>query len=267
VAPPMVIYIARRFGWRGAFLIPSLAGGLCWIPLWLRASNLRHPVRSSRPFDSTPLKTRLGNLLKLRQTWGVVLMRALSGPLSQFYWYFLPLYLVRGRGLSMGVMAGLASVSYMAGGCGELGAGYFSGFLIRHGWDTDYTRKFIYTSGTLVAGSCTLIAPLIHSSLDAAALIAVANFGINVMGNHNMAVVTDVFPSTTLASVTGMTGMGEGLIDMAMMLFAGIIIDRFSWFPVFAVAAFMPAGALASLFLLVRQCRPLNEPKHNTPQL
>src|SRR5262249_33434220 len=33
-APPAVVWLALHFGWRMAFLMPSIAGAL-WLPLWL----------------------------------------------------------------------------------------------------------------------------------------------------------------------------------------------------------------------------------------
>jgi len=125
-------------------------------------------------------------------------MRALSGPLSQFYWYWLPLYLVRGRGLKMETMATLASLSYLVGGFGQLGAGYISGFMIRLGWGVDRARKITFTLGAIIAGLCTLLAPMVVGSLDAALVVGLGIFGVNAMANHVIAVITDVFQSRRL---------------------------------------------------------------------
>ena len=256
VAPPLVVYIAHRFGWRHAFLLPSLAG-LVWIPLWLQSSRAMERLRLPKQPAAGRENMTVGRLLRLRQTWGVILMRALSGPLSQFYWYWLPLYLVRGRGLTMTAMAGLASLSYFVGGVGQVGGGYISGLLIRRGWQVDRARKSTYALGTALAMLGTLLAPLTRSSFDAALVAGMGIFGVNVMSNHVIAVITDVFPDSTLARVTGITGVGEGIIDMAMTLFTGMVVERFSWFPVFATAAVMPLGSFAGLLLYVRRCRPL----------
>ncbi len=256
VAPPLVVYVAHRFGWRSAFLLPSLAG-LVWIPLWLQSSRAIARLRLPKPATGAPEKITVSRLLRLRQTWGVILMRALSGPLSQFYWYWLPLYLVRGRGLTMTAMAGLASLSYFVGGVGQIGGGYISGFLIHRGWQVDRARKSTYALGTALAALGTLLAPLTRSSFDAALVAGMGIFGVNVMSNHVIAVITDVFPDSTLARVTGITGVGEGIIDMAMTLFTGVVVMRFSWFPVFAAAAVMPLGSFAALLFYVRRCRSL----------
>jgi ACS family hexuronate transporter-like MFS transporter len=258
VAPPIVVYVAQHFGWRDAFFLPSLAG-LVWIPLWLRAARSAKRIRLPKEQAQADKRIGIATLLRIRQTWGVILMRAFSGPLSQFYWYWLPLYLVRGRGLSMTAMAGLASLSYFVGGVGQVGGGYISGLLIHRGWQVDRARKSTYALGTALAVLGTLLAPLTRSSFGAALVAGIGIFGVNVMSNHVIAVITDVFPDQTLARVTGLTGVGEGVIDMAMTLFTGVVVERFSWFPVFVAAAVMPLGSLAALFLYVRQCRPINE--------
>jgi ACS family hexuronate transporter-like MFS transporter len=254
IAPPLVVYIEAHFGWRHAFFLPSLAG-LLWIPLWLRSSRSVKRLQSSRQSNTAGSNFSVAGLLRLRQTWGVICMRALSGPLSQFYWYWLPLYLVRGRGLKMETMATLASLSYLVGGFGQLGAGYISGFMIRIGWGVDRARKITFTLGAIIAGLCTLLAPMVAGSLDAALVVGLGIFGVNAMANHVIAVITDVFPEQTLARVTGLTGVGEGIINMSLTLLAGAIIDRFSWFPVFATASLLPLGSLAGLYLLVRKCQ------------
>ncbi len=59
-------------------------------------------------------------------------------------------------------------------------------------------------------------------------------------------------------SITGLTGVGEGIIEMVLTLLAGVVIDRLGWFPIFAGAAVMPLGSLAALFFYVRRCNPVN---------
>jgi len=256
IAPPLVVYIAARFGWRYAFFLPSVAG-LVWIIPWLYSAR-REPLprrAGDNPHSSPNITVR--NLLRLRETWGVIVMRSLSGPLTQFYWYWLPLFLVQDRGLNLKTMAGFASLSYLMGGFGQIGGGSLSGFLIRRKWTVDRARKTTFTIGALLAAICTFLAPWSPSTFHATLLIGMGILGANVMANHVIAVITDVFPEPTLARVTGITGMGEGVVNMVMTLFTGIVIDHFSWFPVFSVAAFMPLGALAGLLLLIRQCQPV----------
>lgn len=254
VAPPLVVYVIDHFGWRAAFLIPSVAGML-WIVPWMRT------FRETAAKYSAPAEVgggpNLRKLLRLRQTWGVILMRATGGAVSQFYWYWLPLYFVQGRGATMGTMAKMASIAYLVGATGNVIGGYVSGYMIKRGQSIDRSRKLTFTVGALMCSSFTFLAPLMGSLSAAGIVVAVALFGNNVTSCLLYAVIPDVFPESTLASVTGMTGMGEGIVDMTFTLLTGVIVDRFSFAPVFFSAAALPLVSVVALFLLVRQCAPV----------
>jgi len=252
IAPPLVVAIAARFGWRATFFLPSLLG-LAWVLPWLAAAR-KGWIPQEAPASSSPSPSVL-QLLRSSQTWGVIAMRAFGGPLSQFYWYWLPLYLVRGRGASMTVMAALASSAYLVGGAGQVASGYFSGWLIRQGASADRSRKICFTVGSVLSGVCTVAVPLVPSLHLATFLAGVGMFGVNITSNIVIAVISDVFPGPTLARVTGMTGAGEGVLNMLLTVATGAVVDRLSFTPVFVGMGTLPAAGLAALFLLVGNCR------------
>lgn len=256
IASPLVVYTTIHYGWQTAFVIPSLIG-LIWLLPWLQACRA---AGSNTPRSSDPLpeQINLGDLLRLRQVWGVVAMRVFTGPLTAFYWFWLPLYLVRSRGVTLGSMAGMASLAYFFGGIGQAGGGYFSGWLIRQGRSVDAARKITIVLGGVLAAVCTFGVPLAASAKAACLLAAMGIFGANVMSNIQISVVTDAFPPSVQARVMGLTGVGEGSMNMLMSLSTGFLIDWFSFPPVFMAAACLPAGALCALFYGVRECRPIS---------
>jgi len=81
--------------------------------------------------------------------------------------------------------------------------------------------------------------------------------GANVLSNMQIAVITDVFPPSAQARVTSLTGVGEGLMNMAVSLATGYLVDHVSFLPVFMAAAALPVAAVCVLFFLVRQCHLL----------
>ena len=254
IAPPVVVFITVRWGWRAAFFLPSLIG-LLWLAPWFQACR----GRLSSPSEVDPLRQKisLGTLLGVRQVWGVILMRVFTGPLTTFYWFWLPLYLVRGRGLTLGSMAGLASLAYLLGGVGQAGGGYFCGGLIRLGYSVDAARKWTSALGAVIATTCTFLVPIAASARVADLLAGMGILGANVLSNMQITVITDVFPSSSQARVTSLTGVGEGVMNMAMSLSTGFLVDHFSFLPVFVTAAALPAAALWGLFFLVRKCQPI----------
>jgi len=254
IAPPLVVFITVRYGWHAAFFLPSLLG-LIWVLPWLQACG---PGSKRREKVLPPQQNiSLRNLLRPRQVWGIILMRAFTGPLTTFYWFWLPLYLVRGRGVTLGSMAGMASLAYLLGGIGQAGGGYFSGWLIRRGHSVDAARKFTFGLGGLIATVCTFLVPMAGSARVADLLAGMGILGANVLSNIQIAIITDVFPRSAQARVTSMTGVGEGLMNMGMSLVTGFLIDHFSFLPVFVAAAALPVAAMLGLFFLVRKCQPM----------
>jgi ACS family hexuronate transporter-like MFS transporter len=258
LAPPIVVYTTDRFGWRAAFVIPGLIGML-WIAPWLAICRERG---GAAPISTAAPATRFLDLLRLRRTWLAVAVRATTGPLSQFFWYWLPLYLVRGRGATMSEMARLASVAYVVGACGNLTSGWFSGWLIRRGMAISRSRKIAFLWGAALCALCTVLVPFTPWLFAADLLVGAAIFGVNVMSCMLLAVMADVFPETALARVGGLTGAGEGVVNVTLTLCTGIILDRFSFMHVFAAAALMPFLATAAMLGLVgsidRTAMPMN---------
>jgi MFS transporter, ACS family, hexuronate transporter len=254
IAPPVVVFITLHYGWHAAFFLPSLVG-LIWLVPWLMTCG----AGSNRRAEALPAqeKISLRNLLRPRQVWGIILMRAFTGPLTTFYWFWLPLYLVRGRGVTLGSMAGMASLAYLLGGIGQAGGGYFSGWLIRRGYSVDVARKFTFTVGGLIGIICTFLVPMAGSARVADLLAGLGVLGANIMSNIQIAIITDVFPKSAQARVTSLTGVGEGLMNMMVSLATGYLVDHFSFLPVFIAAAALPVAALVGLFFLVRKCQPM----------
>lgn len=250
VAPPLIVWIIAHFGWHAAFWLPSSLG-LLWILPWFRI--YRNKTLQESPTAMAKPAVTIKWLLRQQQTWGVILMRALGGPVSQFYWYWLPLYLVRGRGVSLAAMATFASLAYTIGGAGQLFGGGLSGLLIKHGTTVDHARKIAFGAGCFLT-MFSVVVPWIPGVWLASLLVGAAVFGLSIMGCNLIAVITDVFPESALARVTGLTGIGEGVMNMLLTLTTGAIVDRFSFGPVFVGAGLLPVTSLVALLLLVRRC-------------
>ncbi|MCC6591211.1 MAG: MFS transporter [Bryobacterales bacterium] len=244
-APPVLVAISKAFGWRMAFVLPSVLG-LVWIVPWLvfcRERSADVGAGASAPFRP---------LLGLRQVWGVMLMRALAGPVVHFYWYWLPEYLRRERGFSMEMIGLLAGIPFLFAGLGNVGGGLLANSLMRRGWTADRTRKFAYVLGT---GLCALsmLVPFVPGEGAAIALISVATFGLATTVANHIGLLGDLFPPRVLAGVTGLTGLAEGCTNMTLTLVTGAVVDRYSYLPVFLAAGLLPVLAAGCLFLLIRK--------------
>jgi ACS family hexuronate transporter-like MFS transporter len=255
IAPPLIVLIVRTLGWRAAFILPGLVGML-WIVPWLRiyrsAPGPRRPeacAGDADPGEGSAPCPRL-RLLASSAVWGVVLMRAFTGPVSHFYWYWLPEYLKHARGLSLVTIGLVAWIPSVASGLGEIVGGGSSSLLVRRGWEPIRARKAVSVAFAAVCLLAVLV-PAAHSPAAAIALICCSTFGNDALSATHMAVLTDLFPSEILARVTGLTGVGDNVISIAVMLGTGIVVDHFSYLPVFVAVGVMPVLAVAALLLLV----------------
>ena len=63
--------------------------------------------------------------------------------------------------------------------------------------------------------------------------------------------ISDVFPDSAVARVTGLTGVASGLSGILFPYLTGVIVDRYSYVPVFFMAALMPLIGVGILFFTV----------------
>jgi ACS family hexuronate transporter-like MFS transporter len=132
-----VAWLALHFSWRVAFMVASSTGFL-WIFAWrfVYPKSLDED-RSPAATAQRPAVASLRELLAHRQTWGLILLRSLAGPLSHFYWFWLPEYLSSARGLSLAQLGRVVWIPYLCGGIGNVFSGALSGQLQKHGRSLD----------------------------------------------------------------------------------------------------------------------------------
>jgi MFS transporter, ACS family, hexuronate transporter len=141
IAPPLVVYLAQRYGFRTAFLVPASLG-LLWVPLWLTVYRDARPARRLAA-QTTSLSAMIGN----SSAWAVMLCRFFIGPVMQFYWYWIPSYLYEARHLSLRQVGFLAWIPFLLGDAGGVAGGWCAGWLQHRGMRILNVRRLtMYTS-------------------------------------------------------------------------------------------------------------------------
>jgi len=246
IALPLIVFLMQHYGFRTAFLVPALAGFL-WVPMWWYFYG-REPKVSA---DITP-KISSREMLKLPESWAVMACRFFIGPVMQFYWYWMPSYLYSVRHMSMTQIGILAWIPFFLGDIGGVAGGWAAGILQRRGFSMLNVRR-ITMYGSAILCLTSLLVPRSSNIVAALLMIGIAVFADNFLSANMFGAVTDLFTDRQVGRATGLTGVAGGLSGLLFPLLTGIVVDHFSYTPVFLLVAFMPLIGTAALFTIARR--------------
>ena len=99
---------------------------------------------------------------------------------------------------------------------------------------------------------CVFFAPTVGAAV---ALLAVANFGANMIEPSFIGYFGDFFPEHVVGRVTSLTGVGDNIMSMLLMLSTGIVLDRYSYLPVFVIAGAIPLLIIADVVFVLGRVR------------
>jgi len=196
-------------------------------------------------------------LLAMRAVWGVIMGRFLSDCVWWFYVYWLPKYLSDARGFSLAEIGCSAWIPFVAVDFGNLAGGWFSGWLLRRGWSLNAARKTILALGALGMFAGVPAGFATHAGV-CLGLIAVATLAYSAWGTMMLTLPADLFGSRTVTSVSGLSGMGAGAGGIAFTWAIGMVVDKFSYQPVFIAAGVMPLVALLLVQILIPKVKRLD---------
>ena len=263
LSPPLVVWINSQVGWRPAFVVTG-ALGFVWLVFWLRWYWVpsKHPRVTDEELDllresvagseAKNRSLRWRQLFGFRQTWGLFLARVVADPVWWFYLFWLPKYLVEGRGFTMAEMGLVAWLPYLAADLGALAGGWASGRLIHKGVGIVKARKLVMLGAALVMPLGLLI-PTVESSAIALATICLITCAHMAWKTNLMTMTNDLFPTKIVGSVAGLVGLGSGLGGTIFTRITGYVVQNHSYKLIFFVLAFLHPAALLIVHALIRR--------------
>jgi ACS family hexuronate transporter-like MFS transporter len=273
VAPFLILPIYFRWGWRVAFVIPGVLGFL-WLIVWRRMYHRpqEHPhigeseramiLTETRALAPTR-KMKISDLLKLPQTWGAIVAKALTDPVWFFVTDWFPIYLVaKGIPLKSGLIA--IWIPFVAADLGNFFGGAASGYLIRRGWPLGAARKALVVFGGI--GVTLLIPTIFTRNLYVITLL----FGLATFSYASFSTIanvwpTDLYKSDSVATVSGMSGTGAGIGTIIAFELIGYFSDArqatttHAFDPIMIAAGVIPFVGMIMVLLLVRNTRATEE--------
>jgi ACS family hexuronate transporter-like MFS transporter len=242
--------------------------GLTWTIWWVRDyfSPAKHPhlqpverdhLRSVlEKTDQPPPRVPIAELLRFRETWGVVCAKFLTDAAWYFYMFWLPKYLLDARGFDIKGVGSVAWIPFAAAAVGCVVGGGLSSWLLHRGYSVNAARKIALGISAAVM-PCVMLVP--HVSVPwVIFLFSVAFFGQQSWSTLVMILPTDLFPKHALGTVAGFVGLGGALGGVVLGQLAGYLLDHgFSYTPVLIIAGSLHVAAFLLILATVRTMNPL----------
>ncbi|WP_017257564.1 MFS transporter [Pedobacter arcticus] len=258
VSAPIIALLFIAFGWKVTFLLIA-ALGLVWIIPWLvvnKSTPDKHPwlteeerqhILSRSPLaegqvsvDDAPVLT-WKELLKFRNTWGIIMGRFFIDPVWWLFVTWLPTFLKESFAFDIKQIGAFTWVPYLFAAVGSLAGGYFSSFLIKRGSGAEQARKT-----AIAVGSAIMLVALIaivyqldslkETPMFAMVLIGITLFGFQFLIGNIQTLPSDYFNGKNVGTVAGMAGTAA-VAGTLLTTWAVPIITQTSYQSFFVLAA------------------------------
>jgi MFS family permease len=265
----LVPWMIVHYGWRRMFFIVGFSA-LLWLIPWLiifparlvpanagagRDPGVPSPAKhdAAGPVSATPprrLVTVNRNLLGI----------CLGFFCFDYYWYllvtWLPDYLVTVRHLTILRAGFYASLPYFVFGISEPIGGWIADRLIRAGGDETRTRK-----GIVTVAFCTglLLIPAARAAdAGTAILLVIAGSLVGLATGNLLVILQCCAPPGEVGTWTGVENFVGNIAGILAPIVTGVLIARTgSYFPGFALAAFVLVSGILSYWLIVGKLQPM----------
>jgi ACS family hexuronate transporter-like MFS transporter len=271
IAPFLVLWVYNSFGsWRPAFIVTG-ALGFIWLLLFrklyrrpeehprLSAEERQYIVKGRADAEANEGGGRLSyrTLLRLPQTWGIIIAKTLTDPVWFFITDWFAIYLVtKGFKLEESLLA--FWVPFLAADVGNFAGGGFSSWLIKRGWSVGTARKLVI----VVCGlGMTLLIPTVYTAsyFWLIACFAISTLAYAALSTMVLNLPADIYPTGSVASVSGMSGTGAGIGTITATYLTGVVADRYSFEPILIAASLIPLLAVVAALTFVRNNRATQE--------
>ena len=228
------------WGWQAIFFLFG-AVTLLWLLPWQGA------VKSlpKTGFHDEGSKVPVGALLTKWPLWSMSIVHALGNYCFYFLLAWLPLFLTKSRGFTIGEMTMLATLGYAVQGACALGFGRFSDWWTGSGRSEAACRRWMMVASQLLAAAAILGLAFAHSAVAIGILLCLAGAASGAL-SLNLYAVAQMFAgpraSGTWVGVQNAIGNISGIIGP---IITGIIVQRAGYNSAFILtAAVATAGAI-----------------------
>jgi ACS family hexuronate transporter-like MFS transporter len=267
IAAPLVALLFDQFGWRATFVLVGVLGMLWLLPWfwlyrgdpgahpWLSEAERAHIAGDGVRGDAGPAP-RLGELLRHKQSWAVIVGRFFLDPVWWLFVSWLPIYLAETFGFDVQKIGLFAWVPFVGAMFGSLFGGWLAGRLIRGGWSVLSARKAAITLGGAIMLPALLLTIRAADPLYAVLLIAAVLFGFQVAINNIQTLPSDFFGSRGAGSLAGFSGTAA-VAGTLITTWLVPVMTRHGYASIFALAAAIVPLSVLAIWLLGGRTAPV----------
>ena len=257
VAAPVIAILYVAFGWKMTFVLIAVLG-LIWIIPWLyvnKATPDKHPwiteeernyilakpeVKNSVEVEEAPVLT-WRELLKFRNTWGIITGRFFIDPVWWLFVTWLPTFLKEQFMFDIKQIGAFTWVPYLFAAIGSLVGGYHASVQIKKGIEPQKARKNAIAVGSVIMlASLVVIVYQLGSLKDtptlAMILIGFTLFGFQYLIGNIQTLPSDYFNGKNVGTVAGMGGTAA-VAGTLLTTWAVPVITQTSYVSFFVLAA------------------------------
>lgn len=245
LAPLTVPWMAMKWGWQSAFWLVGVVGFL-WLIFWfifydkpskqkrLSAVELTYinsdTIVQTEDASGNEIKPAISwyKLLGFKQTWAFVIGKFMTDGVWWFFLFWLPSFLKDQYGMTGTQIMLPLTVLYSMTMFGSIGGGWFPMYFINKGYNAYDGRMKAMLMIALFPLVVLLVQPFGASSFwIPVVLIGIGASAHQAWSANIFTTVSDMFPKTTVASVTGIGGMAGGIGGVVMSKLGGYLFDKY----------------------------------------
>ena len=232
--------ILAAHGWRAIFFVFG-AVTLLWLLPW-------HIVSRNRPKPAAEIasaRVPVGELLGKWPLWSMSIAHMASNYVFYFLLGWLPLFLTKSRGLALGEMTFLATLSYAAQAVSALSFGYMSDWWTRRGYREAAVRRAMMVGGQLLAAGAVFGLAYQQTNAGLALVLCLAGIATGALSLNTYAVAQMFAGARSTGTWVGIQNAIGNLSGIFGPILTGFIVQRAGYATAcIATAAIAAAGAI-----------------------
>jgi MFS family permease len=227
-------------GWRPIFFVFGIVT-LIWLLPWQREVSAIEDPEITEPALGVPVRAILGRW----SLWSMSIVHALGNYCFYFLLAWLPLFLTKSRGFSIGEMTMLATLGYAVQGACALGYGHFSDWWTSSGRSESLCRRWMMVASQLLAALAILGLAFAHSAVAIGFLLCLAGAASAAL-SLNLYAIAQMFAGPRASGTwVGFQNAIGNLSGIVGPIVTGIVVQRAGYNSAFVLTAVIAAiGAL-----------------------